>query len=906
MPEGAGRGPADRTPRRQAPPGSDDAVVFKMLARWVDAVTRSALPVVLAFLAASVVVFRLTIGHLGISTDTSDMLSRELSFRENYSEYKRAFPQYTDIMVVVVTGDTPDLARQATTVLAAKLRTLPELFKSVYMPAGGEFFDRHMLLYLSIGELRDLAERLIESQAIIGRLASSPSLTGLLELLEAALDRAQTDPSPELIAFLRETDDAIAAANSGRFYQLSWQNLFLGSQANGETHRQLILLQPRLDYRQLQPASDAMQAVRNAAAGLDLDAAHGVRVQITGEVALAHEELQSASRGATTAGIMSLVLVAIVLGAGLGRWQLVVATVVTLLCGLIMTAGFAALAIGHLNLISIAFAVLYIGLGVDYGIHLCLRYRELVAQAVSRADALRRAVAHVGGSLLICTATTAIGFYAFVPTSFTGVSELGLIAGTGMVISLVLSLTLLPALLTLLPAIRADETPVQAGKTPRSLLRVPAARPRLVLGFAAGLAVAAAALLPAAHFDANPISLRNPESESVRAFNELLKTSATSPWSLHVLAENRNRAQRLVSEIRELPVVEDAVSIDRFVPSGQQHKLALIDDLALLLGPQLQADRSQSDSGSPDRVAALRRFAAAVERNSSRARIPADLSLSLQRNLQRFETELVSKPPDAQKQPLDELERSLLGAWPPLLDRLAASLTATEIRLDSLPQELAARWVTGDGRYRIDVLPAAGLRDQESLEGFVEAVRSVATDATGPAVFNIESGRVVVRAFAQALLSSLLAIAMLLLVLLPRKLDVVLVLTPLLLAAALTAAASVAFGIAFNFANVIALPLLLGIGVDSGVHIVHRYRTAPPASGNLLGSSTTRAVLVSALTTICSFGNLAFSPHPGAASMGKLLAIGTGTMLLCMLTVLPALLYWRTPLPGTVPRHDGR
>jgi hypothetical protein len=176
------------------------------------------------------------------------------------------------------------------------------------------------------------------------------------------------------------------------------------------------------------------------------------------------------------------------------------------------------------------------------------------------------------------------------------------------------------------------------------------------------------------------------------------------------------------------------------------------------------------------------------------------------------------------------------------------------------------------------------------LRRFVTAVRTLAPGATGFPAITLEAGNAVVRAFQQALLLSLTAIVALLLMLLRRKRDALLVVVPLLLAGSLTGAASVLLGIPFNFANVIALPLILGIGVDSGIHMVHRMRTNPPVGGQVLQTSTARAVLFSSLTTLSSFGNLALSSHRGMASMGELLSIGIGFTLVCTLIVLPALL----------------
>jgi hopanoid biosynthesis associated RND transporter like protein HpnN len=856
---------------------------------------RAALPVVtLAALVAGYVLY-FTANHLGIYTDTNKMLSPDLPFKIIYDDYQQSFPQFIDTMVVVVTGATPELAKDGAASLAQRLEQEPDLFKTVYLPSGGSFLEKHALLYPSTDELQQLADNLATVQPFLGRLILEPNLHGLLTMLESALEAVRDGDQLDLTAMLESIDKALLASIEGRYFQLSWQELIHGNDSGMESRRQLIILQPRLDYSKLQPAEGAMQAVRHLAEELQLNSAHGLRVRITGGVALAYEELQTASRGALIAGVLSLILVGGVLLIGLGSWQLTLATALTLVTGLILTTGFAAAAVGHLNLISIAFAVLYIGLGVDYAIHFCLRYKELIQQdAAQHTIALRGAARDIGGSLLVCTATTATGFYAFVPTSFAGVSELGLIAGTGMVISLVLNLSLLPALISILPAIRPRPQHHRASQGMARLLRFPVRRARVVIGSALVLGLTATLLLPAVRFDFNPIHLRDAASESVSTFNELLETSTTSPWRITLLTDNAAQSRQMTEQLKRLNVVDDAVTLDRFIPTEQDEKLDIIQDLGLLLGPQLDMPDQPPPLDLETQIRTLQDFLSSLVRFNEMDNQLVTYTESLRADLQHFLRVLSELQPAEQSKLLAQLEQSLIGLLPQHLQSLSLALTAQQVSLHNLPAEIAARWQSGDRRYRIEVFPRKRLENNSDMKEFVTAVQTVAPDATGAAVFNIEAGKIVVEAFVQALISALVAIAILLLLLMKNKRDILLVFAPLLLAAALTGASSVLFNIPFNYANVIALPLLLGVGVDSGVHMVHRFRTAPPRNGSLLDTSTTRAVLLSALTTVCSFGNLAFSPHPGAASMGQMLTIGISFTLLCTLIVLPALLYRHT------------
>jgi hypothetical protein len=432
-----------------------------------------------ALLTGGVLYF--TVNNLGIHTDTEQMLSPELPFQRTLRDYRQAFPQYTDTMVVLVESDTPDRASDAAAIT---------LFKTVYLPYGGRFMDEHGLLYLSSDELQDVSDNLAAVQPFIGKLTRDQSLRGLFSMLETALEAVQGGEQLELAPLLNKVDEAIEASLSGRYYQLSWQELFQGTSADDNTHIQLIILQPRLEYSRLHPAKAAIQTIRQLA--------------------------QPASRGALLTGLATLALVFTVLMIGLGSWQLLVASVLTMLSGLILTAGFATFAVGSLNLISIAFAILYIGLGIDYSIHLSLRYKELINNNVSHINALHGALRDVGGSLFICTLTTATAFYVFVPTSFSGVSELGLIAGTGMVINLLLNLSLMPSLLSLLPPVRKDAARPHPRPSLIQLMRLPLTHTRSILWTALLAGITAAFLLPAARFDSNPLHLRNQKSECSR------------------------------------------------------------------------------------------------------------------------------------------------------------------------------------------------------------------------------------------------------------------------------------------------------------------------------------------------------------------------------------------------------
>ncbi|MDX1575780.1 MAG: MMPL family transporter, partial [Kiloniellales bacterium] len=579
------------------------------------------------------------------------------------------------------------------------------------------------------------------------------------------------------------------------------------------------------------------------------------------------------------------------LAIGLRSPRLIAAMVATLFVGLLLTAGFATLAIGQLNIISVAFAVLFIGLSVDFGIHYALRYQEGLSGAHGLRSSLGRAAVGVGGALALSAVAAAIGFFSFLPTAYRGLAELGLISGVGMFIALFCNLTVLPALLSLLPLSNRRTRATGSGGTPPLGLwigDVLGRHPRAVLAAALGFGLAAAAVAPWAWFDDDPLNLRDPESESVAVLLELIDDPNVEPYTVSVLAQDEDDLADLLPALSALPEVAGVDSLADLVPEAQDDKLPVIEDMAVFLAPLLLPpaaappfDAQARDDGR--RALAETAMAMAAETDNG----------ALAHAARRLASALVAVGPDPER--LDRLERNLFAWLPALVDRIGESLGAEPFGPDDLPEDLRDRWVSADGRARIEIRPAEDLRDQQARRRFVAAVQSVAPQASGAPVVMTEGGRAVIGAYRQAAATAVLAIVLLLAVLLRQAAAVALVLAPLLLAAVLTVAATVLFGLPFNFANVIVLPLLFGLGVASGLHIVLRARQA--GSQRVLRTSTPRAVLFSALTTVGSFGALALSSHKGTASMGLLLTIAIGLTIVCTLVVLPALLHeagrWR-------------
>jgi hopanoid biosynthesis associated RND transporter like protein HpnN len=812
-------------------------------------------------------------GHLGVNTDTANMIAATVPWRQHFNEYRAAFPLRDRNLLIVIDAPTAAGADEFAAALLRELRAKPERYRAPLLAGEGEFFERNGLLYLPTPELEKLTDQLAAAQPLIGLLTARFDGAAVLDVARRTLAAEDAGGTAPLASFYDELARTVAGAGHAATAPLAWDRLVPA--AAPPTTRRIVALQPALDFSRLQPAAAAIADIRSIAARLNAELDEPVRVRLTGSVAMEHEELLSVSRGAGFGALATLVMVALVLYAALRSWRLLVVSLVTLLVGLALTAAFAALAVGQLNLLSVAFVVLNVGLGSDYVIHVLLRYRELAAAGLATPAALVETMRGVGSSLVLCAVTTAAGFYSFLPTTFSGVSELGLIAGTGVFFGLFVSVTLLPALV----AWWGDARREGAAATwidPR-VFEPLTRRPRLVLGATAMVLAAALIALPRVTFDSNPIHLRDPQSESVTTLLELAAAGEAPLLDLAAVAPDRATALGWAERLRELPEVRRVTTADALVPAEQDDKLVLLEDLELLMGDGFaEIERAPADLGAVAGALAALEEASADE--------PA--ARALHDALAGLRMRLMTADAATRDAALRRLDEALTAGLPRELMRLAAALRAEAFDRDDLPAALAARWLASDGRELVEITAAEDVSDNAAARRFIAAARGVVPTATGLPVVYQEASATVVGAFERALLYAFIMVSAIVWLMLRGAKDTLLVLLPIALAAIVTAALTVLIGMPFNYANIIALPLLVGIGVDNGIHVVHRIRAAD--AERLFDTSTMRAVLASGLTTVASFGNLAFSSHVGTASMGILLALGLAASMAATLIVLPA------------------
>ena len=867
--------------------------VHGAFAYWTSISYRYALWVLLAALLVAVASSIYISRNLGMNTDTTDMLSEELPFRVNLKHYNKTFPQDIETLLIVLDASTPEQVRLSAEQLAKRLQADVQNFYDVYSPRVDDFTARNGLLYQSIPDLERITDSLAAAQPLITRITRDPTLGAFADVLTGAVDELNKGRNIELRSVLNGVNATLEARLNGSPRALSWQTMFSGeSQKN--TYQDLIIVKPRMDYSQLFPAEESIAALYAAAESVGIIENSPVRLRITGEVALAAEEFNSSLRGMEYAGIITFVLVGLVLYFAMRTGGLILNVLICLLMGLVLTAAFATAAVGHLNVISIAFAVLYIGLGEDFAIHFLLRYREVFENGLSPSEAIHISGGDAGAALTACTITNAIGFYAFIPTDYSGVAELGIISGTGMIISLLVTLTIGPALLRYLP--RRIPAQSVAKSSVGKVLEFSLKWHKLTYAVALAATVAALMLLPQVRFDYNLLNMQDQKASTVQTFRELLAEPDLSPWHVAVLAGSREETEHLAQQLAKLPEVTKVVTILDFVPTEQEEKYSYIQEMALTVGPIATISPPQvriiSDVVLTEQYKALRGLIAALDRFVGKhPDHPSAITAStLQSTLANLFSQLDKVGNDEKSKLLYAMEDDLLAMLPLALQSLRTATEAEPFGQESLPVPLQERWHSQAGEYRLAVYPIEDLNDNDALRRFVRAVQQVAPQAIGAPVISLEAGEAVVQAFIQAFSLALIGVVIILLVLLRSIKYTLLVLLPLLLASLFTAALTVLLNVPFNFANIIALPLLLGLGIDSSLHMVYRSLNNEMVSEILIHTSTARAIFYSALTALVDFASLMFSSHQGTASMGVLLTVGLAFTLICTLIILPALL----------------
>lgn len=827
---------------------------------------------------------------LTVDTSTDKILSGELPFRKVEVDYDRAFPA-EDLVVAVVDAPDSDAADAAARQLLGLVKNRPQFFERAEIAGSSPYFDRYGLLFLSPEQIADVGNKVRQARRLLTAIASDPSLRGVagfMGLVKTGVEESAAPPeTASLLSRLAQTVERLAA---GQDVSMPWSGMFAIGIGDGGTRR-LVEMKPVLNNNSLNRASDALDDL-NASIKTVVETRPDVTVRVTGEPVLRQQELNDAFSGAIYASGLSFVLVALSLVIGIRSGRLIAALLIALVVGSLWTTGLAAITIGRLNLISVAFLVLFFGLGVDFGTHLGLRHLEEAKQGKSFRDALIAAMVGEGPSITLSAICAALAFLAFVPTSYTGLAEFGIISALGMLVAVVVTFTVQPALMAVMPP-RPKPTmgvTIGIGSWIARNYKIVLVLAVIATGFAAYYALGV-------QIDTNPLNLQNPNVESVKTYQDLAKDPDTSPYALNVVARSFDAARDLEAKLAERPGVAGVRWIGNFVPEDQDAKVAAIEAAKERLGESFFAeDRlpAPGDAELTEAFSAIKADAAAIA--ATPADNPIDPSVvaagkELADALARFEEKRGVEPAA-----LQELGDALTREMPPIVADLQAMFSVSQpVTLDDIPPDLREEWIASDGRVRLRVLPEDDIGTAEGMRTFTESISAISPETAGAPASVTGAGEAILAAFAEATAYTVIAIGLVIIALRRRISDAILVLAPLGVAALWTMAAAAVLGLSFNFANIIVIPLLIGLGVASSIHIVVRtHEVVTDSSGvheegmHVLDTSTPLAVLVAQLNTVAAFATLAVAKHQGLFSMGVLLGIAILFVLIVSLIVLPS------------------
>ncbi len=817
--------------------------------------------------------------HFKMTTNMAQLISSDLPWRQREASLEKAFPHFQSI-VAVIDAPTPEQVDEATGALVQRLSQRKDMFISVEDPAGGPFFARNGLLFLDTKDLASRMTMLTQATRLIQVLAGDPSLRGVLQALQFGLlgvqgGRITLDAMTWPMTLAAET---IERVNAGQPASFSWRELVQGSKATRDQLLRFLTIRAVLDFSALEPGLKASDTIRTDAKELDFAGKYHARLRLTGPVPLEDEEFATIKENAALNATVTIAVVLFILWMALRWWRIIFAVFINLAVGLSITAAVGLLMVGTLNLISVYFAVLFVGLGVDFGIQFSVRYRAERHDVDDLYGALLQSGRRAGAPLTLAALATAAGFLSFLPTAYKGVSELGLIAGVGMLIAFATSVTLLPALLSRLNPPREPEA---LGYTVLAPVDGFLERNRMPILIATGIIVIAG--LPLLHwlrFDFNPMNLRSPKVESVATYLDLKNDPNSGANDIQVLAPTLAAADQIGAKLRALPEVARVTTLSSFIPDQQQEKLALIGNAAKTLDPVLNPATAAAPPTDAQNVSMINSTIGALNALAGNAKGPgADAAHRLAAAMSAL-----AKANPATRQ---RAEVAFVQPLRTALAELRDLFKAHAVTRGNLPPSVTQEWVTPDGRARVDVAPKGDANNNAVLQRFAAAVQLVAPDASEGPISILQARNTVVTAFLEAGACALLSIAVLLWITLRRITDVLLTLVPLLLAGVVTLEICVLVDLPLNFANIIALPLLLGVGVAFKIYYIMAWREGQT---NLLQSVLTRAVTFSALTTATAFGSLWFSSHPGTSSMGKLLAISLLTTMAAAALFQPVLM----------------
>ncbi len=840
---------------------------------------------------------------LRLNSDQNRLVSPKVPFFKTYLEHVQNFGDQEYLFIVIQTRNTPQGRERAIAFaerMAERLRKHPHLIQAIYYRISAADFGDRALMFASPKEAQVLSDTFVSLSPRLNAWLADGTLAGLIdqgaELLAnpqgglAELDPAMGRQALDLLgAFVRNIDRTIAGEKSlPTVFNLKETRTEYFFTTNG---RLLIMrLLPHKDFSTLDVIGRPLSVVREA-----LDATRSefpdVQAGLTGRPALQADEMVTTDKDMTRAAVIAVILVGLLFMLVLHGWLRPLLVLISLVMAIAWTFGFATLTVGELNLLSMVFTLVLIGIGVDFGVHIVMRYVEASKSGLGVEEAIRAALLKTGPSVILGATTSVSAFFSVLGSDIRGVAELGLIGGAGILLCLLAMLTVLPALL--LAAGKRDLFPSSQPRiVAMPILGRLSLHPRRLLVLLAVVSLAGLPGLFKIRFNYNLLELQARGLESVSYERLLLEASDESTWYAILTAADLEETEQLIRKIETIPSVGKVSSILDIIPGGQAQKATLYQEAAKAL-EAVSARAAEPRDPDPDAlIQALGHLENALEELEEKlftAGAGAELA-SLDESLEHLHNareQLTQDPRRALR--LVALQRRMREDIVSSVERARRWLDAKSVQPEDLPPSLRDIYVGKDGHNQIKVAPRENVWDFEKLAKFVSDLRAIDPDVSGVPVSVLESAYLTHRTFLSAALLTV-ALVSLILWLYSRSLSyVLLTLLPLGVGILWLLELMGWIGLDFNLANFFGVPVLIAIGVHGGVHFLARWKESN-GRGELFRTSTPTAVTLSFATTMIGFGGLLFARHQGLASLGTVMVLGSFTSVLACLLVLPAAL----------------
>ncbi|MFQ5482922.1 MAG: MMPL family transporter, partial [Nitrospinaceae bacterium] len=851
-----------------------------------------------------------TATHLGFNTKRSDLISRDLPYDILYQRYRAEFENF-DGMTIAVEGEDPDAMKGFAEALARRLQKHRDQFSEIFYKVDTEYFKNRALLFLDMPELRDLAEKLRGHQTFLENVNAAPGLNTLLfninrEISVGMVDTLMSgflgtdedagDDTADLSLLVSLLQQMIAHVNGESRYRSLWASFFTdreetlkeeGYLVSGNEKLLFILLNPVETQGDFAGSKKAIDQIRGLIRETRADYPD-LKVGLTGSDVIASDEMFTTMLDVKLASQIALVGVALLFIAAYRGVVKPLLAVASLLVALAWAMGYTTLTVGHLNIISVVFTTILIGLGIDFGIHILERYREE-----------RRAGAPVRAALLNTLKGTgrgnlagAIAFGAMAFTNFIGIAELGIIAAGGILLCWLGMVLFLPALVCLEERWRRLDYPPSAnGPRKEKLLNAFYARYLWIIAVCLLLLVWAGGKVVQLRFDYNLLNLQAQGTEAVTWELKILENAKRATWYVAVITDTLEAARQKYDAIRQLPSAGKVDSLFSAIPEDQEEKIPFIRALAQDL-PEFEIEPEDAPFSLQALRAAIKKIRFKLRKKESTGpqddvAVASSLVARLGKDLDRVDAKTA-------QQRLAAYSTLLFLDYRKKITNLQTALHPEPVQVDRLPKLLRQRFLGRTGKHLILVYPAINIWERPALERFLNEIRAIDPTVTGNAVHMFESSQLMIQGYVQGGIYAMAGIILYLLASLRNVPAVLLVLIPTLAGSIWTVGCMDLLGVQFNMANLVILPLIIGIGVVNGVHILHRFRESPGAENNVLSKSTGQAVVLSSLTTMVGFGSLMTADHRGVYSLGLVLTLGVGCCLLASVTLLPAMLRFCT------------